>query len=260
MNIAPAAESQIPGLRRLWQTAFGDTDAFLDDFFSTAYAPERSRCITVDGEIAAALYWFDCDLPYWASRTEFSVRKLAYLYAVATDPAHRGKGLCRKLMEDTAETLKANGYDGIVLVPQKPDLIAMYEKMGFTHCSGVKECHVMAGEPTAIQELTIDAFALRRFGFSPEGTVLQWDENLRFLNTQARFYSGKNFVAVVTDVDGKLWCPEFLGKPEKAAALTAALGYREGDFRMPGEERPFAMFRPLTEDCPPPKHFGLAFD
>ena len=116
MNTAAATEAQIPQLRELWQRAFGDTDDFLDDFFSTAFAPHRSRCITVDGDLAAVLYWFDCTLEQ---------KKLAYLYAVATDPAHRGKGLCRALMADTAETLKATGYAGMVLVPQKPSLIAM---------------------------------------------------------------------------------------------------------------------------------------
>ena len=255
MNIAPTNEAQIPALRKLWQVAFGDTDDFLDDFFSTAYAPERSRCITIDGEVAAVLYWFRCQLPHGL---EF--KPLAYIYAVATHPDHRGKGLCRTLMEDTAATLKANGYEGIVLVPQKPSLIEMYEKMGFAHCSGVKEVHVMAGQPTRIEKISMDEFALRRMGKCPVGTVLQWNENLQFLSTQATFYSGKNFVAAVTEVDGKLWCPEFLGKPEKAAALTAALKYDEGDFRMPGDERPFAMFRPLTADCPPPAYFGLAFD
>ena len=257
MNIASTTESQIPSLRRLWQTAFGDTDDFLDDFFSTAYAPERSRCITVNGGVAAVLYWFDCELP---SRTENVSRKLAYVYAVATDPIHRGKGLCRKLMEDTAETLTANGYDGIVLVPQKPSLIAMYEKMGFTHCSGVRECHVMAGNPAPIQKISVQEFARRRMELAPVGTVLQWEENLRFLSTQAMFYAGKQFVAAVAEVEGRLWCPEFLGKPEDAPVLISALGYGEGDFRMPGEERPFAMFRPLAGDCPQPAYFGLAFD
>ena len=260
MNIAPTSEAQIPALRQLWQVAFGDTDDFLDDFFSTAYAPQRSRCITIADEVAAVLYWFDCQLPQWKSATECINRKLAYVYAVATDPARRGKGLCRMLMESTAETLTANGYDGIVLVPQKPSLIAMYEKMGFTHCSGVTEFHVMAGNPTCIEKISEDEFAIRRMGQAPIGTVLQWRENLHFLSTQATFYTGKNFVAAVAEVEGNLWCPEFLGKPEKAAALTAALGYQEGNFRMPGDERPFAMFRPLTIDCPKPGYFGLAFD
>ena len=83
---------QTEGLCKLWQEAFGDNDAFLDAFWSTAFSSDRCRCITVDGEVAAALYWFDC-------RCEN--KPMAYLYAVATARSHRGKGLCKALMEST---------------------------------------------------------------------------------------------------------------------------------------------------------------
>ena len=98
MNTTAPADSLIPSLRDLWKAAFGDTDAFLDDFFSTAYAPHRCRCIVMDGQVAAALYWLDCAC---------EGRKLAYIYAVATHPHHRGKGLCRTLMSETMEVLRA---------------------------------------------------------------------------------------------------------------------------------------------------------
>ena len=46
-------------LRRLWKQAFGDTDSFLNSFFTFGFSPDRCRQITVDGNVAAALYWFD---------------------------------------------------------------------------------------------------------------------------------------------------------------------------------------------------------
>lgn len=48
----------LPALRELWKEAFGDGDSFLDQFFSVAFAPERSRVAVVDGAVGAALYWF----------------------------------------------------------------------------------------------------------------------------------------------------------------------------------------------------------
>ena len=56
MTIDCPNQAQIPQLRALWQEAFGDTDAFLDIFFHRAYARSRSRCITQDGRVIAALY------------------------------------------------------------------------------------------------------------------------------------------------------------------------------------------------------------
>ena len=41
--------------RQLWQDAFGDTDAFLDSFFHTAYGAARCRCVLEEDEIAAIL-------------------------------------------------------------------------------------------------------------------------------------------------------------------------------------------------------------
>ena len=39
MIIKPPSKEEIPQLRTLWQEAFGDSDAFLDIFFSNAFAP-----------------------------------------------------------------------------------------------------------------------------------------------------------------------------------------------------------------------------
>ena len=251
MNIVTPADIHIPGLRKLWKAAFGDTDVFLDTFFSAAYAPERCRCVEEDGRIVSVLYWFDCEL---------EGAKLAYVYAVATDPACRGQGLCRMLMEDTARHLKENGYRGIVLVPQEPGLIRMYAGMGFVPCGGVREFIALAGDAVPVRRIDAGEYAALRRKLLPAGGVIQEGENLRFLAAQAALYGGETWLAAAAEVDGMLWCPEFLGDPDAAAGLAEALGYRMGSFRMPGSERPFAMFRPLTEDGPMPAYFGLAFD
>ena len=60
MTIDAPKTAQIPQLRQLWKEAFGDTDTFLDSFFSLAFAPERCRCITLGDTVPSALYWFDC--------------------------------------------------------------------------------------------------------------------------------------------------------------------------------------------------------
>ena len=252
MNTITPADSHIPALRSLWKTAFGDTDEFLDSFFDYAYAPERCRCVEEDGKICSVLYWFDCEL---------EGAKLAYVYAVATDPDCRGRGLCRMLMEDTARHLEETGYQGILLVPQEPGLIRMYAGMGYIPCSGVTEFHVMAADaPLPVRRIGPTRFVRQRRELLPGGGVIQEGENVLFLNAQAALYMGEGWLAAAAEVDGMLWCPEFLGDPVLAPGLVKALGYREGSFRMPGSERPFSMFRPLTGDCPTPRYFSLAFD
>ena len=63
---------EIPALRLLWQEAFGDSDAFLDKFFSVGYNQNRCRVVMREAQAATALYWFDC---------QWEGKKLAYLYA-----------------------------------------------------------------------------------------------------------------------------------------------------------------------------------
>lgn len=245
--------ADIPALRALWREAFGDGDAFLDSFFSTAYSSSRARLTRVDGDIAGALYWFDC---------ECDGEKFAYIYAVATAKKHRGKGICTSLMDDTHAHLKALGYAGAILVPGEESLIAFYEKIGYAVCSSADEISVKAGHlPCPITRVTKKEYRLLRRRYLPNGGVLQEGEGLDFLSTMAMFYKGRDFI-LAADIKGdKLVGLELLGNKstENAAAITAALGAAEGRFRVPGTARPFAMHLPLSSSKVP-TYFGIAFD
>lgn len=244
-------EALIPGLRELWKKAFGDTDEFLDLFFSTAYAPGRCRCIAEGEQVQSVLYWFDCSL---------EGAKIAYIYAVATDPDCRGRGLCRNLMEDVMEVLRERGYAAAALLPQEDWLINMYAGMGFVPCTTVTEKLFPAGQPIPVRQIGAEEYAALRRELLPPGGVIQEGENLAFLSGMAKLYAGGHFAAAVMESDGELWCPEFLGDADAFPGLAGALGFSEGRARMPGGERPFIMFRPLLKDALIPRYFGLVFD
>jgi GNAT superfamily N-acetyltransferase len=131
-------EAHIPGLRRLWQEAFGDTDAFLDGFFSTAFSPERCLCVCRGEQVLSAAYWLDGQLPEG---------KCAYIYAVATAKACRGQGLAKSVMAQIRETLQRQGYVAAILVPGEPSLADFYGAMGYTFCGGMQACSALAKSP-----------------------------------------------------------------------------------------------------------------
>ena len=108
MNCKYPNPEEIRQLLLLWKEAFGEYDGFWELFLETGCLPDHCRCITENGQVTAGLSWFDCSC---------GEEKIAYVYAVVTNPAHRGKGLCRKLMEDVHALLKTKGYAGILLVP-----------------------------------------------------------------------------------------------------------------------------------------------
>lgn len=250
MTDYPAA-GNIPKLRQLWQTAFGDTDAFLDVFFSTAYAPERCRCIREEDKISAALYWLDMDC---------QGQKFAYIYAVATDPDCRGRGLCRTLMEDTASILTARGYDGAILMPQDEGLRAMYGRMGYLPATAIEETFCAGSVACPVEEITAEAYAARRAAYLPDGSLTLGQSAVAFLGKLARFYAGSGFLAAVSREEGHLRILEYLGDRMAASALVAALGATEATLRTPGHNKEFAMYRPLREGCIKPEYYPFAFD
>lgn len=244
--------SQIPRLRSLWKEAFGDPDEFLDIFFATAFSPSRCRCVVEDGEIPAALYWFDVSC---------RGQKMAYIYAVATGKESRGRGLCRALMADTAEVLRDTGYHGAILVPQDEGLFSMYAKMGYLPATMLDEFHCAASDVSApVLEITPAEYAARRRAQLPPDGVLQEGVNLAFLGHLARFYSGDGFLAAVSREPEHLRILEYLGDPAPIPALISALGRTEATVRTPGPGKAFSMYLPLANDCPCPTYFGFCFD
>ena len=252
MKIDVPVDSQIPELRQLWKLAFGDEDSFIQMFFETGFHPDRCRCITIDGEIAAALHWFEA---------QCADQKVAYLYSVATHPDHRGKGLCSQLMEDTHRHLQSLGFSSVILVPQKESLREMYRKMGYADCTTVTEFFCTdAPYPAPMHQIDSAEYALLRKAYLPEGSILQEGSNLTFLGAYAKFYKGIDFIMVAASENDNLFAAEFLGNQESAPGILCALGLAQGSFRTIGNKKPFAMFHPLTQDALVPAYFAFAFD
>ena len=246
----PHADQEAP-LRSLWQAAFGDPDAFLDAFFQRAYAPERCLGVWEDGQLLGAVYWFAC-----ACRQQ----KLAYLYALAVEKSCRGRGIGTQLMEKAHAVLASQGYAGAVLVPQEERLWGLYARLDYREGPGIETFTCKAGDTEIpLRAISAAEYATLRRMLLPVGGVVQEGENLAFLETQADFWAGADCILATRQEEDQLFGLELLGDTQSAPGIVAALGCREGIFRVPGTGR-FAMFRPLREDCAIPHYFGFAFD
>ncbi len=249
---APKRE-HIPALWTLWQEAFGDTEEFLTTFERTAFSVDRCRCAFENGRLIAALYWFHCT---------HGEDRIAYLYAIATAKSHRGRGVCRLLMENTHRHLRALGYEGTVLVPGSKELFDFYARLGYRICSYITELHCSASEDgTSLCQIDTEEYARRRRALLPPNGIVQENENLDFLQEQTILYTGEGILLAAQKTNGTLYSPELLGNPAAAPAIVRGLGCTEGVFRIPGDEKPFAMYRSLKgETAVPSFYFGLAFD
>ena len=244
MNIDHPSVAQIPQLRQLWKEAFGDTDAFLDHFYSKAFSPQRCLCATVGCELAAMAYWFSCG-------------EYAYIYAVATAQSHRRKGICHALMEQIHSILTQEGYAGCIVVPGEESLREFYRGMGYENFGGIHEFSCNAGTPLPLREIDAEEFATLRRKYLPADSVIQEGVNLDFLSCWASYYEGGNALVTAIWEDGELKVMELLGDENTAPDIVAALGARSGSIRTPGDT-PYAMHRPLNQNKAP-KYFSFCF-
>ena len=253
MIIKPPGGEEIPALRALWKEAFEDTDVFLDSFFESAFCADRCRCVTVDHTLAAALYWFDC---------EYRDEKVAYLYAIATLKSYRGRGLCRKLMDEAHSILKKAGYVCVILVPGEKSLFDFYGKMGYRVFSLVDEKHIAASyQKIELKRIDSLEYGRIRRGLLPENSVIQEKECLDYLGAYAELYKGEGILCACVRNGDSVRITELLGNTSYGGGIVHALGCKTGLVRAAGDSREFSMYLPLCEKkIDTFAYFGLAFD
>lgn len=250
MIIRPATQADIPALHKLWQQAFGDPDDAIFAFFRTGFSEDRCMCLCTP-QLAAALYWFDC---------QWQGEKIAYIYAVATDQAFRGQGLCRQLMDCTHRHLQQADYAGAILVPAEQGLFTLYEKLGYTACCNMRQCSAEATGAIAAQQISAATYKALRPTFLPEGAVLQDTIALSYLETYAKFYRWEQGICCGTIDGSTLHIQEILGPPDHAAGLAAGLDCKDVRFRAPGGNDPYAMYRSFSANLALPAYFGIPLD
>ena len=245
-------KDQTPQLIRLWKEVFGEYEGFWELFLDTAFSPDHCRCVMEDGQVMAGLYWFDCSC---------EGDKIAYIYAVVTDPRHRGKGLCRKLMADVHTLLKDRGYASVLLVPAEEGLREMYRKLGYEDCTRVNTLICAAGSfPVEIHNVGIEEYATLRRKLLPEKAVLQEGVQLPFLAAQAQLFAGQDFLLAAWLEGNTLHGMELLGNTNAAPGILRALGCETGVFQTPGANQPFSMIFKLRKTAVVPEYFGFSFD
>ena len=120
----------IPAQRELWKLAFGDEDPYIDNFYSTWYQPQRVIVLEEDGAVRAMTAWFDTEFTAPGSQPV----RAAYIYALATHPNCRGRGLAKQLLADAGDLLKGLGFPLLTTVPAEPTLHNFFSDNGFIEC------------------------------------------------------------------------------------------------------------------------------
>ena len=116
----------IPALKIMWHKIFGDSESYLNSFFGKVYKDENTLVDIENGNVVSVLFM----IPYKfiANGKE---TKIVYLYALATEPAYRGRKIMAKLIQKSLDLSAKRGYALSVLIPADDSLFEYYRQFGF---------------------------------------------------------------------------------------------------------------------------------
>lgn len=202
--------------RQLYQTAFAEETLLFGNTLFEKFAPRHLCVIEENGKPLSMLF----SIPY-PIQTKKGILEARYLYAIATDPAARGKGLATKLLRQEM----AKGLP-LFLRPSSPSLFAFYQKVGFLPFSPMVEIEGNAEYDTCeALSLNAAAYLAQRTAFltTPYATPTANFLSLHFLFGGAIGVPGK--YAALYEIHNKtVLFKEWLGNPEFAPGAAAKLG------------------------------------
>ena len=109
--------------RRLWREGFPtDEDRFIEHFLADYFNPKRLLSIESEGKMVAMAHLVPFDS---------EIGRLAYLYALTTAEAHRGKGFASQLVDEAMKRACDEGFRAVILIPGTPSLRDYYARLGF---------------------------------------------------------------------------------------------------------------------------------
>ena len=275
--------TDIPRLRELWTLAFGDGGAYLDNFFQVYYRPERMVVLEEEGRLLAMTAWFDTAL----SLPDGSSHRAAYLYAVATHPQARSRGLAGKLLAWADDYFRELGIPAVTTVPAEPSLHRFFGRNGFRECFVHREERYTGptdGRPASFSLEPVPPAIYASFRESLlAGTahIVLPEEAVAYQAGACALAPGGGLYAADTGRGGALVCAE--GMEDGRLLIKELLGCREaveallphlntllpgwcGVYRTPGSGTAFGMLKwlePAREkawDWDSTAYLGLAFD
>jgi GNAT superfamily N-acetyltransferase len=113
-------------LKKLWQLCFNDSESFIDRFLMTIGRVERCLVWEEDKKVVSMLFILPAE-----TFIHGELRSLSYIYACATLPDFRGKGLMKQMLEYAFQIAQQDRVFALFLIPANPTLSSYYKNLGF---------------------------------------------------------------------------------------------------------------------------------
>lgn len=257
MKYEKAQKNDLPQLTSLWSRCFGDTAQAVWEFWKIF---DRISVYVAKEKAPVAML---CALPVTYFDIDGEAHPASYFYAVCTEEAFRGRGICKSLMDFAENARKKEGDQFVFLTPAEENLFEFYGKIGYKTAFFNKKYTVPADGRAKIRELDPSAYQnLRQMQLYAD--FVSYDDALIALNPGLyRIETQDVICCAAAEKHGQtLVIKELLPEDEAAAAALAAhLGCQQAQVRTLGDEMPFAMAKSLCAlACGENGYLGLAFD
>lgn len=125
-----ARPEDAPTQKLLWKEGFGDSDTDIALFYDLCWRPEESLVLLEDGALVSMLVL----LPQTLALPGGGETKAAYIYALTTPKAFRGRGYGGQIIAAADWAAQRLGADCATLVPAEPSLRNYFGPMGYAPC------------------------------------------------------------------------------------------------------------------------------
>lgn len=121
-------------LSEIWSVCFGDSDSYINFFLDNAFDPAGCFVWDEGGRPVAVLYVSFADFV-----TKNKIEPIMYIYAAATLPQFRGRGIMSRLIDAAAAHAASKGCIFTFLLPASDSLYNYYGKLGFETAFKIKK-------------------------------------------------------------------------------------------------------------------------
>lgn len=125
-EIRPAVKGEVTQQKEIWKLCFGDSDEYVDFFYSYLYKEEDTMLLLENGKICGMLTL----LPIKIHNGQ-EILNSVMLYAIATHPQYQNRGFATGLMDYTYQYIREKNIFCAVLVPANQQLFDFYYQKGY---------------------------------------------------------------------------------------------------------------------------------